>query len=87
MSRDWDFSVKGYAGRRNPPVGALLVHTTHMGEASRDMTVEAWRTRAARGECSRVENIDHRTLTMETINFPEAKTRARRLDINGDPTR
>ena len=59
----WDFRVRGFAGGRHPngvPAGTLLVETTHKGESSAFIEIEAWKARMRRGEVSRVELIDLR---------------------------
>lgn len=40
--------------------GTLLLETTHTGEHSAAMEIEAWQERMKRGEVSRVEMIDLR---------------------------
>ncbi len=60
---NWDFIIRGFAGSKQQngiPYGALLVETTHKGEASVYVTIEAWQARMKRGEVSHAELIDFR---------------------------
>ena len=59
----WDFRVRGFAGGRHPcgaRLGTLLGETTHKGESSAAVEIDAWKSRMARGEVSKVELIDLR---------------------------
>lgn len=58
----WCWCVRGFDLK-----GQLLVETVHKGDSSKDMEVDVWKTRMARGEVSRIEIIDRRTCKMETI--------------------
>ncbi len=63
LQMGWDFRVRGFAGSRHPrgaPVGTLLLETTHKGESSAAAEVDAWKSRMARGEVSKIELIDLR---------------------------
>lgn len=51
---EWDFVVSGFSK------GQLLVQTTHKGEASMQVEVEAWKARMRRGECDKIVISDQR---------------------------
>lgn len=78
--RDWDFRVRGFAGGHHHggvPFGILLVETTHVGESSASLEIEAWKSRMRDkpGDVSRAELIDLRlggTLTNMNVR-PETK--------------
>lgn len=63
------YAVKGYAGPATltAKFGALLLHTTHRSEGSKDAEVASWKARMARGEVSKIEIINLRTHEVETI--------------------
>lgn len=61
----WDFRICGYATPNysrdiGVPVGAKLCETTHKGESSAYVEIEAWKERMRRGEVGHVELIDLR---------------------------
>ena len=59
----WDFRVRIFAGGRHPkgiPPGTLLLETTHKGESSAAVEIDAAKSRMARYEVSKVELIDLR---------------------------
>lgn len=61
----WDFRVRGYASPNYArqigcAPGALLVETTHNGESSAYVEIEAWLSRRRRGDVSKIELIDLR---------------------------
>lgn len=62
MSSGWDFKIRGYAGPRHPSLrlGTLLLETTHNGEASAYIEIEAWKTRMRGGYVTHVELVDLR---------------------------
>lgn len=51
---DWDFFVSGYRK------GQVLLQTSHKGESSMQMEVEAWKHRMRRGECDKIVISDQR---------------------------
>ena len=62
----WDYKIRGFASHNRG--GGLLLETVHKGEASRNVEIEAWRSRARReGGISHVEVVDMRRHTTETI--------------------
>lgn len=63
MGIGWDFRIRGFAGCKHPnhaPPGTLLLETTHKGESSAAMEIDAWKSRMRRGEVSKAELIDLR---------------------------
>jgi len=57
-----DYLVNGYDAQGN-----ILVGTWHIGEASRDMEIGAWKARYERGDkVARVDVIDRNTGKMES---------------------
>lgn len=65
----WRYSVKGYGSAAHPAgYGALLLHTTHSTESSRDVEISAWKSRMERGEVAYIEVLDHVNATTERIS-------------------
>lgn len=70
MAYDPPFTIKAYAGGKHPggaQPGAMVLHTWHRSEASRDAEIAAFKSRIARGEISHIEVIDHAAGKTETI--------------------
>lgn len=68
------YEIKSYAGSRHPRVkeglmrlNSMVLHTWHIGEASRDIEVAAYRERMKRGEITHIEVINCDTHETETL--------------------
>ena len=63
------WSIKAYAGWSHPTAHptALVLHTWHTTDVSKDIEVEVFRARMARGEISKIEILDHANAKTETI--------------------
>lgn len=53
----WEYTIRAY--RPTNQGGGLLMETVHVGTRSRDIEIEVFRTRMARGEISHIEVIAH----------------------------
>lgn len=53
----WEYTIRAYAPSNQG--GGLLMETVHVGQASRDVEIEAFRSRAIRGEVGHLEVIAH----------------------------
>lgn len=53
----WHYTIKAYAATNQG--GGLVMETVHVGTASRDVEIAAFRTRMARREISYIEVIAH----------------------------
>ena len=53
----WEYTIRAY----RPPNqgGELVLETVHVGESSRDMEVDVFRTRMRRDEIGKIEVISH----------------------------
>jgi hypothetical protein len=53
----WEYTIRAYY----PPNkgGGLAIETVHVGQASRDIEIAAFKTRMARGEIGHIEVIEH----------------------------
>lgn len=69
MAYDPPFTIKAYAGGGHPtaPLGAMILHTWHATEGSRDIEIAAYKARIRRGEISHIEVVDHAAGKTETI--------------------
>jgi hypothetical protein len=53
----WEYTIRAY--RPTNQGGGLLIETVHVGTASRDMEIQVFQTRMARGEVGHIEVISH----------------------------
>jgi hypothetical protein len=70
VAYDPPYTIKAYAGGKHPggaPPGAMILHTWHRTEGSRDIEIAAFKARIRRGEISHIEVIDHEAGKTETI--------------------
>jgi hypothetical protein len=63
------WSIKAYAGWDHPTAVpmAMILHTWHDTEVSKDIEVEVFRGRMAKGQISKIEILDHVNAQTETI--------------------
>jgi len=53
----WEYTIRAYLPTNRG--GDLVLETVHVGTASRDMEIDVFRTRMARGEIGHIEVIAH----------------------------
>ena len=53
----WEYTIRAY--RATNQGGGVLMETVHVGTASRDMEIAAYRARMRRGDVAKIEVIAH----------------------------
>ena len=62
-----DYEIKSFYPDGQKHSRAMALHTWHVGDVSRDLEIDAYRSRMARGEIGRIEVKDCRTGQVQHI--------------------